>query len=89
MKRNYKDFPKADARRYFVALLALSKLGERATVHYLAQAIGCTRSEAQRALEAAEKQFGVRFKRDGTRYEIESWGVLKSRELLQFVESDG
>lgn len=85
VKLSYKAYPKADARRYFVALLAVAKLRDRATIHYVAQEIGCTRAEAQRALEAAETQFGVQLKRIGPRYEIESWGVLKHRELLRFA----
>ncbi len=77
MTAGYKAFPKSDARRYFVALLAVDRLQERATIHYVAQDIGCTRAEAQRALEAAATQFGVQFERDGSRYAITSWGVLK------------
>lgn len=83
----YKDFPKSDARRYFVALLAVDRLKERATIHYIAQDIGCTRAEAQRALQAVETQFGVTFLRDGSRYEIEDWGVLIKAELLRWVGS--
>ena len=84
---HYKDFPKSDARRYFVALLAVDRLKDRATVHYVAQAIGCTRSEAQRALAITETQFGVQFERDGSRYAIASWGVLKRVELARFIKS--
>lgn len=83
----YKDFPKSDARRYFVALLAVDRLKERATIHYIAQDIGCTRAEAQRALEAVEKQFGVTFSRDGSRYVVTSWGVLKKAELARLIKS--
>jgi hypothetical protein len=81
----YKDFPKSDARRYFTALLAVDKLNERATVHYVALDIGCTRAEAQRALQAVEAQFGVVFDRAGSLYRIVSWGVLKKSELKLFV----
>lgn len=84
---SYKDFPKSDARRYFTALLAVDRLKERATIHYVAQDIGCTRAEAQRALEAVETQFGVQFERDGSRYEITSWGVLKKAELARLIKS--
>lgn len=86
--KNYKEFPKADARRYFVALLAVARLKERATIHYIALSIGCTRAEAQRALEAAELQFGVAFERDGSRYRITSWGVLKKSEMARLIRSD-
>ena len=84
---NYKDFPKSDARRYFTALLAVDRLKDRATVHYVAQDIGCTRSEAQRALAITETQFGVQFERDGSRYAITSWGVLKKAELTRLIKS--
>lgn len=85
--KNYKDFPRADARRYFVALLAVDRLKERATIHYVAQEIGCTRAEAQRALGAAELQFGVILVRDGSRYRIESWGVLKKADVARMIKS--
>lgn len=77
----YKDFPKSDARRYFAALLAVDRLKDRATVHYISQDIGCTRAEAQRALEACVTQFNVQFERNGSLYRIVSWGVLKKTEL--------
>lgn len=83
----YKDFPKSDARRYFTALLSVDRLKERATIHYVAQDIGCTRAEAQRALEACATQFGVVFGRDGSGYKIESWGVLKKSELQLQIKS--
>ena len=83
----YKAFPKSDARRYFAALLAVDRLKDRATIHYVAQAIGCTRSEAQRALAITETQFGVQFERDGSRYSIASWGVLKKAELARHIKS--
>lgn len=87
----YKDFPKSDARRYFVALLAVDRLKEeKATVHYVSLEIGCNRVEAQRALQATEKQFGVVFDRDGSAYQIRSWGVLKKAALIRLlqIESD-
>ena len=84
---HYKDFPKSDARRYFAALLAVDRLKDQATIHYVAQEIGCTRSEAQRALEVTAIQFGVQFERDGSRYRIVSWGVLKKAELARFIKS--
>lgn len=87
--KSFKDFPKADARRYFVALLAADRLKERATIHYVAQEVGCTRAEAQRALEAAQIQFGVVFERDGSRYRIKSWGVLKMGDVARLVGGDG
>ena len=81
----YKDFPKGDARRCFVVLLAIGRLKERATIHYISQDIGCTRAEAQRALEGASTQFGVVFERLGAVYQVASWGVLKKPELNKFV----
>lgn len=84
----YKDFPKSDARRYFTSLLAVDRLKERATIHYVSQDIGCTRAEAQRALEAAATQFGVVFEREGSLYRIVSWGVLKKAEIAKLIKSD-
>lgn len=81
----YKDFPKSDARRYFVALLAAVRLKDKATIYYISQDIGCTRSEVQRALEAVSTQFGVRFDREGPVYKVTSWGVLKKAELEGFL----
>jgi hypothetical protein len=83
----YKDFPKGDARRYFVTLLAVDKLKERATVHYISQEIGSTRAEAQRALEALSEQFGVGLQRDGPAYRIADWGVLKKTAMADLVKS--
>lgn len=86
-KPGYKDFPKSDARRYFSALLSVDRLKERATIHYVAQDIICTRAEAQRALDACVTQFGVVFERDGSVYKIVNWGVLKKTELQQKLTS--
>lgn len=82
----YKDFPKSDARRYFVALQAVVRLKDKATIHYISQDIGCTRAEAQRALEAVSTQCGVVFERTGSVYQVISWGVLKKTELTGFLE---
>ena len=84
----FKVFHKGDARRYFVALLAADKLKNRATLHYIAQEIGATRAEVQRALDVVAEQFGVMFERQGSTYIITSWGVLKKSELVKFIKSD-
>ena len=82
----FKDFPKGDARRYFVVLLAADKLKEYASLQYLAVETECSRAEVQRALAAAERQFGVTFKRQGSAYLIESWGALKKSALVQLTK---
>lgn len=41
----YKDFPKPDLRRCFAVLLTIERLGEKATVHYVALELECTRAE--------------------------------------------
>lgn len=84
----FKDFPRGDARRYLLALHTASRLKERATIHYIAAEIGCTRSEAQRALEAAALQFGVVFEKDGSTYTIASWGVLKKSAIPEILGCD-
>lgn len=84
----YRDYPKGDARRYFVVLAAVDsmKKGE-ATIHRVATAIGCTRAEAQRAVQAVAEQFGVAFERNGSAYIISSWGVLKKSSVIVLAKS--
>lgn len=84
----YRDFPKGDARRYFLVLAAIDsmKKGE-ATIHRVATAIECTRAEAQRAVKAVSEQFGVAFDRDGSAYIISSWGVLKKSGVIELANS--
>lgn len=84
---NYKDYPKGDARRYFVVLLAVERLKETATIHYVSQEIGCTRAEVQRALQVLQDQFGVVFERYGSAYRIVEWGVLKKSALAEYIKS--
>ena len=84
----FKDFPKADARRYMAALLAVSKLGDRATLQYVSEEIGCTRAEVLRALNAAALQFGVEFERRGSAYLLTSWGVLKKAEIPRLLAKE-
>jgi len=84
----YRDFPKGDARRYFVVLAAIDSMKRgAATIHRVATAIGCTRAEAQRAVQAASEQFGVAFDRDGSAYIISSWGVLKKTGVIELANS--
>lgn len=72
----YKDFPKHDFRRCLLVLVTLEKLGARATLHYTAQALECTRAEVLRAIELAQQQFFVGIDKNGPVYRITSWGVL-------------
>jgi len=72
----YKDFPKHDFRRCLLVLVTLNELGERATLHYAAQALECTRAEVLRAIELARHQFHVGIDKNGAVYRITSWGVL-------------
>ncbi|CAN7749444.1 hypothetical protein [Duganella sp. LjRoot269] len=84
----YRDFPKGDARRYFVVLLAIDhmKRGE-ATMHRVSTAVECTRAEAQRAVHALVEQFGVTVDRDGAAYLISAWGALKKAEVEKLAKS--
>lgn len=84
----YRDFGKGDARRYFVVLLAVDRLKDRATLHYIAQEIGCTRAEAQRALQGLVNEFGVSFQRSEFAYLIDGWGVLKKTAIARLIKSD-
>lgn len=85
---NYKDFEKYDPRRYLVALFAVERLKERATAHYIAQDIHCTRLEASRALESASKFFLVGINKVGPVYSITSWGVLDKAAALRAISSE-
>ncbi len=84
----YRDFPKGDARRYFVVLLAIDRMkrGE-ATMHRVSTAVECTRAEAQRAVHALVEQFGVTVDRDGAAYLISAWGALKKTEIEKLARS--
>lgn len=86
-KKQYKDFEKYDSRRYLVALFAVERLKERATAHYMAQDIGCTRAEAGRALESAKKMFLVEIEKDGSVYSIKSWGILNRAAALREISA--
>lgn len=85
LTKQYKDFEKYDPRRYLVALFAVERLKERATAHYMAQEIGCTRAEAARALESAQKFYLVEIGKDGPVYSIRSWGILNRAEALRAI----
>lgn len=78
----YKDFPKHDFRRCLSVLQTIEELGERATVHYVAQSLGCTRAEVGRAIELAQQQFRVAFEKQGSVYRITSWGYISKEDLL-------
>lgn len=84
----YKDFPKGDARRYFTVLVAICDLESQATLHYIAQHVGCTRAEAQRAIAGAVLQFGVGIRKtDGNPlYKITSWGVLDEKGVRRLIK---
>lgn len=83
----YRDFPKGDARRYFVVLLAIDQMkrGE-ATMHRVSTVVECTRAEAQRAVRALVEQFGVTVDRDGAAYLISAWGALKKNEVEKLAD---
>jgi hypothetical protein len=77
----YKDYPKHDFRRCLAVLQTIDELGERATVHYAAQALACTRAEVSRAIELAHQQFRVVFEKTGSIYRIASWGYISRAEV--------
>jgi hypothetical protein len=81
----YKEFSKGDARRYFTVLVAIANLGDMATLHYIAQNVGCTRAEAQRAIETAAEQFGMDVEKEGPVYRIVGWGALDPIEVRRLV----
>lgn len=77
----YKDFPKHDFRRCLAVLLTIEDLGARASMHYLAQALECTRAEVSRAIDLAQQQFRVAIEKTGSVYKIDSWGFLNRAEI--------
>ena len=77
----YKDFPKHDFRRCLAVLLTMESLGARASIHYAAQALDCTRAEVLRAIDLAQQQFQVAIEKTGPVYKIESWGFLNRAEV--------
>lgn len=77
----YKDFPKHDFRRCLAVLLTVENLESRASMHYVAQALECTRAEVSRAILLAQQQFSVAIKKNGSVYKIESWGFIDSAEV--------
>jgi hypothetical protein len=79
----YKDFPKHDFRRCLTVLLTIEDLGPRATLHYVAQALECTRAEVSRAIALAQQQFQVRFDKTGSVYRIVAWGFLDRGQVRQ------
>lgn len=85
---HYRAFTKGDARRYFVVLLAIDEMPQgEATMHRVSESVGCTRAEATRAVQIAEKQFGVTVDRNGPVYSILSWGVLKKNEVKALAKA--
>lgn len=83
--KQYKDFEKYDPRRYLVALFAVERLKGKATAHYMAQEIGCSRAEAARALESAQKFYMVEIAKEGSVYSIRSWGILNRAAALRAI----
>jgi hypothetical protein len=77
----YKDFPKHDFRRCLSVLQTIEEFGERATVHYVAKALECTRAEVGRAIELAQQQFRVVFDKQGSVYRIASWGYIAKDQV--------
>jgi hypothetical protein len=84
----YKDFPKHDLRRYFALLLAIERLAERATMHYLAIQLDCTRAEVARAVAAIKQNLMVSIEKTGPVYRITSWGVLSEQAVKQCMNED-
>lgn len=72
----YKDFPKHDLRRCFTVLMAIERLGERATAHYISLELECTRAEVMRAIDVTRDQLHAQVVKIGSSYRIDDWGVL-------------
>lgn len=86
-RKQYKDFPKGDARRYFVILLAIASMPKgEATLHRVAEQAGCARSEVQHAVDKLCGEFGVLLERRGPAFHLASWGVLKKAALQAHID---
>lgn len=89
----YKDFPKHDLRRCLAVLFTLDMLGPRATLHYAAQALECTRAEVSRAIVLAQQQFAADIEKTGAVYHIRSWGLIDRARAVEVLgvagEPDG
>jgi hypothetical protein len=81
----YKDYPKHDFRRCLTVLETIEEFGERATIHYVAQALECTRAEVLRAVELAQQQFRVAFEKTGSVYKITSWGYIDRGQVIAML----
>lgn len=77
----YKDFPKHDFRRCLAVLLTIEALAARASMHYVARELECTRAEVSRAIDLARHQFRVSIEKTGSVYKIASWGFLNRAEV--------
>jgi hypothetical protein len=77
----YKDYPKHDFRRCLAVLQTIEDLRERATMHYVAQALECTRAEVSRAVALAQQQFRVVIEKAGSVYKITHWGYINRAEV--------
>lgn len=84
----YKDFPKHDLRRYLALLLAIERLTDRATMHYLAIELDCTRAEVDRAVAAIRQKLMVSIEKNGPVYRITSWGVLSEQAVKQCMNGE-
>jgi len=78
----YKDFPKHDLRRCFTVLLAIERLGEKATAHYISLELECSRAEVLRAIDVAREQLRMELVKIGSSFRIDDWGVL-DRDAVQ------
>lgn len=72
----YKDFPKHDLRRCLSVVTSIEKLGSKATAHYLALALECTRAEVIRAISLARSQLMIDIVKIGAVYRIDGWGLI-------------
>lgn len=83
----YKDYPKHDFRRCLAVLQTVEDLGERATLHYVAQALDCTRAEVSRSLDLAQQQFRVALEKTGSVYKIACWGYVDGDEVSKTLRT--
>ena len=79
------DFESRDPRRPLVVLRTINLMGERATAHYIAEAIGAQRIDVIRAIQTLKKLYLVEFSKTGSVYRITDWGICDHNAVSRIL----
>lgn len=77
----YRDFKKGDARR---DLLVLTTLATKRTIPAVAVELEMSKSECTLVVSRFH-QYGVELEKDGSHWNIKSWGVLNERAVSKLL----